>query len=114
MITSSLRRVGLAFAALALFLGARDSMAQGVTGAAVQGTVTRTDSTLLDAAQVQLRSNQTGQTYTAGTGANGRYFIDNVQPGGGYELTVRAIGFQPSTRGEISLAWVSVSRPTWR
>ncbi len=100
-----LRRVGPVSVALASpLLRAGDSHAQGVTGAAVQGTVTQPDSGLVDAAQVQLRSTQTGQSYSATTGENGRYFIDNVQPGSGYELTVRAISFQPSSIGGISLA----------
>jgi outer membrane receptor protein involved in Fe transport len=104
MMQTIFRRVGLAFAALALLCGARAALAQGVTGSAVQGVVTATDSARVEGAQVQLRSSQTGQTYTAITGANGRYFLDNVQPGGGYELTVRAIGFRPATQGDISLA----------
>ena len=97
------RRAALAFAVLAL-LGARAALAQGVTGSAVQGTVSTRDSSTVEGAQVQLRSAQTGQTYSASTGANGRYFIDNVAPGGGYELTVRAIGYQPATQGGISLS----------
>ena len=54
--------------------------------------------------RVELKSTQGGQTYTATTGANGRYFIDNVQPGPGYTLTVTAIGFKPTTRPGIVLA----------
>ena len=96
------RRVGSGVAALALVAGA--AHAQGVTGAAVQGTVTQADSGHIAGAQVQLRSSRTGQSYSATTGGNGRYFIDNVQPGSGYELTVRAIGFQPSSRADLTLA----------
>jgi outer membrane receptor protein involved in Fe transport len=78
--------------------------AQGVTGAAVQGTVAQIDSSRVEGARVELKSTQGGQTYTATTGANGRYFIDNVQPGPGYTLTVTAIGFKPTTRPGIVLA----------
>jgi hypothetical protein len=73
MMLSLSRRVGLAFAALALLSGARAALAQGVTGSAVQGAVTTPDSGRVEGAQVQLRSSQTGQTYSAITGANGRY-----------------------------------------
>ena len=100
--TASVFRVGLAFAALALFAGT--ARAQGVTGSAVQGTVTSPDSGRVADAQVELRNILTGAIYRATSGSNGRYFIDNVQPGSGYVLTVRAIGFQPSSRSDISLS----------
>ena len=97
------RRAGLVFAAVAAFAPGVVG-AQGVTGSAVQGSVTQPDSGRVGGAQVQLRSSQTGQAYVATTGDNGRYFLDNIQPGGGYVLTVRAIGFQPATRADISLS----------
>ena len=91
-------------AALLLLASAGTLQAQGVTGAAVQGTVMLVDSSTVASARVQLRNVETGQSYTANTGLNGRYFIDNVQPGSGYELTVSAIGLEPSSRGGLSLA----------
>ncbi|HYC32952.1 MAG TPA: carboxypeptidase regulatory-like domain-containing protein, partial [Gemmatimonadales bacterium] len=96
-------RAGLVLAALTL-VAVPAAIAQGVTGAAVQGTVYQQDSSRVGGAQVELRSSQTGQTYVATTTDNGRYFIDNVQPGAGYVLTIRGIGFQPSTRSDVSLA----------
>ncbi len=96
-------RAGLLVLALVSSV-AGQALAQGVTGAAVQGTVSQTDSGRVEGARVELRSTQSGQTYTATTGSNGRYFIDNVQPGSGYTVTVTAIGFKPTTRSGLTLA----------
>jgi outer membrane receptor protein involved in Fe transport len=90
---------------LGLLIGGRAvAFAQGVTGSAVQGTVTQASGDAAEGAQVELRSSQTGQVYTTTTGARGRYFLDNVQPGSGYVLTVRAIGSRPATRTGLNLA----------
>ncbi|MBA3444957.1 MAG: TonB-dependent receptor [Gemmatimonadales bacterium] len=80
-----------------------DANSQGVTGSAVQGRVTRSGGGGADGALVELRSAETGQTYTANADSEGRFFIDNVQPGTGYVLTIRAIGFRPSARPGIAL-----------
>ena len=75
---------------------ARAAQAQGVTTAAIQGTVTTDGAgTAVDAARVELKSLQTGQSFTTSTRSNGRYSFENVTPGSGYQLTVRAIGFLP-------------------
>jgi outer membrane receptor protein involved in Fe transport len=99
------RRIGAVLLAAGLGLaGARAAAAQGVTGAAVQGTITAVGGQAAEGAEVELRNTQNGQTYRTSTGARGRYFLDNVQPGGGYVLTARGIGFQPTSRGDLSLA----------
>jgi hypothetical protein len=98
-------RVHAAVVAVGLCVWAGASAdAQGVTGAALQGTVTQTDGTPAEGAQVELRSSQSGQVYSTTSGSSGRYFLDNVQPGGGYVLTVRGIGFKPTTRAGLDLA----------
>jgi outer membrane receptor protein involved in Fe transport len=84
--------------------GAAEVQAQGVTGAAVQGTVSQSDGGRTAGAEVELRSSQTGQTYNTTTNNQGRYFIDNVEPGRGYVLSVRAIGFRPQVRRDVELA----------
>ena len=82
--TDGIRQARTGLLVLALLSGlAGRVVAQGVTGAAVQGTVAQIDSSRVEGARVELKSTQGGQTYTATTGANGRYFIDNVQPGPG-------------------------------
>jgi outer membrane receptor protein involved in Fe transport len=98
-------RVQAALFAASLWVGVcATAQAQGVTGAAIQGTVTQTDGTPAEGAQVELRSAQNGQVYSTTSGSKGRYFLDNVQPGGGYVLTVRGIGFKPTSRAGLDLA----------
>jgi outer membrane receptor protein involved in Fe transport len=98
-------QVGLAILlAITLAEGGKTAHAQGVTGAAIQGTVNQSQGGPAEQAQVELRSSETGQIYTTNTGAEGRFFLDNVEPGSGYVLTVRAIGFKPSVRSGINLA----------
>jgi hypothetical protein len=100
-----IRQVRTGLLVLALLSGfSGGAFAQGVTGAAVQGPVAQIDNSRVEGARVELKSTQSGQTYTATTGTNGRYFIDNVQPGFGYTLTVTAIGFRPTTRAGLVLA----------
>jgi len=84
--------------------GAGAVQAQGVTTAALQGTVT-TDGTgaAVEGARVELKSLQTGQTFTTNTRSNGRYSFENVTPGSGYQLTIRAIGFLPQVQQGLAL-----------
>ena len=77
---------------------------QGVTGAAVSGSVTAEGGGVVEGADVVLRNTATGETFTAVTVASGKYFIDNVPPGGPFTLTVSSIGFQPAGAGGIRLA----------
>ena len=99
------RLIGRAALSLAVLLaGVRSLRAQGVTTAALQGTVTAEGAgTAVDAARVELKSLQTGQTFIADTRSNGRYSFENVTPGSGYQLTVRAIGFLPSVQQGLTL-----------
>ena len=57
----------------------------------------------VDAARVELKSLQTGQTFVANTGSDGRYTFENVTPGSGYQLTMRAIGFLPTVQQGLTL-----------
>src|SRR5262245_44835939 len=53
--------------------------AQGVTTAAMQGTVTQEGTeTAIEAARVELKSMQTGAVFTTTTRSNGRYSFENV------------------------------------
>jgi outer membrane receptor protein involved in Fe transport len=98
-------RLGAVVLALGLWGGeGRIAAAQGVTGAAVEGTITQTGGASAEGVQIELVSSQTGQSYRTTTTSRGRFFLDNVQPGAGYTLTVRGIGFRPVTRGGLSLA----------
>lgn len=99
------RLFGRAAVALGILLaGAGSLQAQGVTTAAIQGTVTTEGTgTAIDAARVELKSLQTGQTFSTNTRSNGRYSFENVTPGPGYQLTIRAIGFLPQVQQGLTL-----------
>jgi outer membrane receptor protein involved in Fe transport len=87
----------------ALLLGAAEARAQGVTGAAVTGTITSEDGAPVEGAVVQLRNRATGATFTAVTDGAGNYVLDNVAAGGPYSLGASSAGYQPSTQKGIQL-----------
>ena len=69
--------------------------AQGVTTAALFGTVTGSDSTRLEDAVVTVTNTATGERWQTATRAGGRYVFEYLSVGGPYLLEVRAIGFAP-------------------
>jgi hypothetical protein len=82
--------------ALALATGlASQAAAQGVTSAAIVGTVMAEGGAPVSGADVTLTKPATGEAHVVTTRSNGRYTVDNASAGGPYTLTVRAIGFQP-------------------
>jgi hypothetical protein len=76
--------------------------AQGVTGAAIQGTVSSARSPIENAV-VTVTSQATGQRYQAATRDNGRYNVENIALGGLFSVEARAIGYEPATRSDITL-----------
>jgi hypothetical protein len=68
--------------------------AQGVTTAALFGTVT-TDSTALEDAVVAVTNTATGERWQTSTRAGGRYAFEYLSVGGPYVIEARAIGFAP-------------------
>jgi carboxypeptidase family protein len=76
--------------------------AQGVTGAAIQGTVSSAGSPIENAV-VTVTSQATGQRYQAATRDNGRYNVENIALGGLFSVEARAIGYEPATRSDITL-----------
>ena len=100
------RPAGLAALVLVALLGG----ARGLTRAGGHhgGTAGHRDpvegaGTGVDAARVELKSLQTGQAFTTTTRSNGRYNFENITPGSGYQLTVRAIGYLPSVQQGLTL-----------
>jgi hypothetical protein len=79
------------------------ALAQGVTGAALTGTIRDPDGNAVPDAKVQLVNPSTGEVFNTVTGANGQYFLDNVPSGGPYKLAATAEGYQVSTREAIQL-----------
>jgi hypothetical protein len=74
--------------------------AQGVTTGAIAGLVTDESGRPLPAVQVVIRNRTTGFTVGAQTREDGRYRVQNLEPGGPYAVTARRIGLQPSTRDD--------------
>ncbi|HEX2190578.1 MAG TPA: TonB-dependent receptor [Longimicrobiaceae bacterium] len=76
--------------------------AQGVTTAALGGTVTANGQPVAGA-EVTVRNTATGFSRTATTGQDGRYFVPNLLPGGPYSVTASGAGFGAQARGPIRL-----------
>lgn len=82
----------------------RPLTAQGVTTAAVQGTVLRQEGAPVAGATVRLTNTSDGRRWEVATSAAGRYVLEDVGIGGPYALEVRALGFAAATRTGILLA----------
>ncbi|MBI4503187.1 MAG: carboxypeptidase regulatory-like domain-containing protein [Gemmatimonadetes bacterium] len=98
------RLLGTASAvALFLFFAAVPLQSQGVTGAAVRGTVTDDAGQPVTGALVSLVNTSTGQRYETRSVGNGGFNFENAAVGGPYTLSARSIGYQPVSRTEITL-----------
>ncbi|HZE12819.1 MAG TPA: carboxypeptidase-like regulatory domain-containing protein, partial [Chthoniobacterales bacterium] len=86
--------------ALSLFLAASAS-AQGVTTGAISGTVTNEQGQGVEAAQVQVLNNSNGSRSGTVTRSDGRYYIQGLEVGGPYTISVRRIGFTPKDTSNI-------------
>jgi hypothetical protein len=73
---------------------AHSALAQGVTGSALTGTVTKDKGGPVAGASILLRNPATGDSFHTVSNASGAYFIDNIPPGGPYTLTATAEGLQ--------------------
>jgi hypothetical protein len=79
-------------------------VAQGVTGAALQGTVTGADSAAVQEATVLVTNISNGERWQTATQENGRFFLEHVSVGGPYRIDVRAVGFEPAQKTGIFLS----------
>jgi hypothetical protein len=96
-----MRRVrGAAWCALFLFAGARVEAQTGLTGAALEGTVTDPGGQPLPGASVQVSSTETGLVRRAATDEHGRYSVA-VLPSGTYRLAIEHPGYPPFARDRI-------------
>jgi len=97
--------------ALALVTGASARLlAQGITTGAISGTVTDPNGVPIEGAQVQVRNARTGASAGGITRANGQYNIQGIEPDPGYSVTVRRIGFEPTTRDNRVVSLGQTSR----
>ncbi|MGH7602387.1 MAG: carboxypeptidase regulatory-like domain-containing protein [Gemmatimonadaceae bacterium] len=87
-------------AALSIFLAA-SAAAQGVTTGAISGTVTNEQGQGVEAAQVQVLNNLNGSRTGTVTRSDGRYYIQGLEVGGPYTISVRRIGFTPKDTSNI-------------
>ncbi len=94
----------LAMGVLALSLATRPLGSQGITSAALQGSVVQGDGTPIDRATVRATLAASGARWQVVTDAAGRYFVENVQVGGPYVIEVSAVGFKPTSRSGVLLA----------
>lgn len=99
---STLRRsVTWASATVLTVVCAGVASAQSATTGAISGQVTTSNGTSADGAQVQVVSRLTGARTGAVVRENGRYLVQGLEPGPGYTVTVRRIGFAPFTQPNI-------------
>ena len=92
------------------FAAPNSVLAQGVTTGAIAGAVTAPDGAPIDGAQIQISNRSTGFTARGITRENGTYYVQGLEVGGPYSLTVRRIGFEPQTRDNITVGLSSTSR----
>src|SRR2546427_9059156 len=69
---------------------------QGVTSAALQGSVVQSDGTPIEHGVVTVTLAESGAGWQVVTDAAGRYFLENVQVGGPCLIEARAVGFTPA------------------
>jgi hypothetical protein len=86
-----------------LLIPDRDALAQGVTTAAIRGTVRISDGSNPDGARVSVRNTATGYVVEAEV-RNGRFLIQGLEAGGPYSVTVRRIGTLAQRRDGVSLS----------
>ncbi|MEO1050018.1 MAG: TonB-dependent receptor [Bacteroidota bacterium] len=85
-------------------VAASDVLGQGVTTAALSGTVRDSKGEELPGATVIAVHQPTGSRYGAITTVEGFYNLPNVQVGGPYTITVTFVGFKKTAKTGINLA----------
>jgi hypothetical protein len=97
------RSIG-ALAAVMLLVLPRAAVAQGVTSAAVAGRITDESNAAVVGAEVTVTNPSTGARAARRTDTDGRYFFENLAPGGPYTVAVHALGFGPEKVDSVTLA----------
>ena len=96
---------GLAAVVAAAAVSAAPLHAQITTTATLAGRVSaEVGGTALPTAQVTAVHRPSGTTYRANVRADGRFTIPGMRVGGPYTVTVRALGFSPVTRDNLTLS----------
>ena len=111
-----MRRTGFRWSLAAFLLLATSSAAaaQGVTTAALTGTVTSSDGQPITTATVTAVHVPSGTEYRARVTSSGRYNLPNLRIGGPYKITATSIGYEPRSENDITLALGQASRVDFR
>jgi len=78
--------------------------AQGVTSAAIQGTVAAEDGSPIVGATVRVTYTPDGRRWEVATRSTGHYLLEDVAVGGPYRIEAQALGFAPEARSGMLLA----------
>jgi len=90
--------------ALLLALGFGGTARAQVTTSALGGRVTNEQGQGVAGATVTVTNTRTGATSRVVTRSEGRYLVQGLQPGGPYRLQVSGLGFAAQTRNDVNLA----------
>ncbi|CAN5370056.1 TonB-dependent receptor [soil metagenome] len=102
---------GLFLSALLLALGFTGTAhGQGVTTAAITGTVTDNQAQPLPGIQIVVTQVATGRVAGTITRGDGRFLLPGLQPGGPYRIEARGIGYSASTEENVQLALGQTAR----
>jgi hypothetical protein len=77
--------------------------AQGVTTAAIRGTITREGGTPVDGAIITLINVPKGTRLRTSSAPSGRYSFENVESGGPYTIEITAIGYEKTSKTGVLL-----------
>src|SRR4051812_26517609 len=80
------------------------SHAQGITTAAISGTVRDVSNAPLENATITILNRSNGRTTFGRTHSDGQYTVQGLEVGGPYSVTVRRLGSEPQTRDSIRLS----------
>lgn len=104
---------GTVVAALS-FLSPSPLRAQGVTTGAITGNVIDESGEGVENAQVQVVNRATGFSAAALTRVGGRYFVQGLEVGSQYAITVRQLGYAPQTRENLRVTLGTVTVADFR
>ena len=90
-----------AAASALLFLIPNSTFAQGVTTGAVSGTVTNDQGQPVESAQIEVVNRATGSRSGSISRSDGRFYVQGLEVGGPYTITIRRIGFTPRDTSNV-------------
>jgi len=101
---SGARQARAACLAAVLAVSAASVRAQGITGAALQGTVSDAAGLPLAETIVLATNTASGERWRTATDAGGRFRFERLSVGGPYRVEARAVGYLPAAAEELTLS----------